>query len=87
VIAGGRKILAQADLLIIEFWPYGMNRLGGAASEVIDLLRGFRRLSVAVGEDERADELPVAEAIELLESSAQNRIDDSSFYLDVIACR
>ena len=39
IISGARRILSTAELLAVEFWPYGMARMGGDAQVVIDFLR------------------------------------------------
>lgn len=87
VVAGGREILAAADLLVIEFWPYGMKRLGGDPNEVIALLSGFHSLAISLREEDAAKEMAVPEAIDLLRSAAQSRIHDEPFYFDVTARR
>ena len=35
---GGRTILQAADLVIMEYWPYAINRLGGNIPELISML-------------------------------------------------
>jgi len=35
VLAGGRRLLSQARLLSLEFWPYSMRRMGGDISTMI----------------------------------------------------
>lgn len=64
VIAGGRRILARAGLLILEFWPYGAARLGGDLHIVIDFLeKEFDRIIIVPGEEDfHPDQLPREEA-------------------------
>jgi FkbM family methyltransferase len=38
VYAGGRSIFTKAGLLVIEFWPYGMKRMGGDVDGLISML-------------------------------------------------
>ncbi len=38
VYSGGRSIFKQAGLLVIEFWPYGMKRMGGDVEALISML-------------------------------------------------
>ena len=87
VAAGGREIISQAQLLVIEFWPYGMSRLGADPNQVIDLLREFKSLRIAVNEDEDVSEMPIEEAVEFLGSCAQHKVSDNFFYLDVIGLK
>jgi FkbM family methyltransferase len=62
VIAGGRQILASADLLSLEFWPYGMARIGGDVEEMIAFLeQNFREASILEHDQEvPSDWQPVA---------------------------
>jgi hypothetical protein len=53
VINGGRKTLAQAELLILEFWPYGVARMGGNVEDIISCLQNFATVTIA--EDEGGD--------------------------------
>src|SRR5262249_4951916 len=46
VVAGGSAVLSQTSLLIIEFWPYGIHRLGGRLDRLIELLEHFDRVTV-----------------------------------------
>jgi FkbM family methyltransferase len=64
VIAGGQRILARAGLLMLEFWPYGVARLGGNLNIVIDFLeKEFGRISfVSAEEDFLPDPLPREDA-------------------------
>ncbi len=49
IISGGRQVLAKAGFLALEFWPYGMFRMGGDARVVIDFLRtNFRKGMITV---------------------------------------
>ncbi len=38
VYKGGRKLLSSADMLITEFWPYGIKRMGGSPEELLKML-------------------------------------------------
>jgi hypothetical protein len=46
VIQGATHTLAQAKLAIIEFWPYGVHRMGGDIRQVIDLLKTFEAVEI-----------------------------------------
>lgn len=51
VVAGGRCVLAHADLVSLEFWPYGLQRLGGDVDALIAFCRDtFREGSVSDGD-------------------------------------
>jgi FkbM family methyltransferase len=87
VCAGGQRTLARADLLILEFWPYGMARLGGDIAIVLDALSShFGTLALAHGETASPDVPQPSRAVtsELRDYVAQYRKDPHT-YLDVIA--
>jgi FkbM family methyltransferase len=46
IVAGGRQVLARADLLVMEFCPYLMRQLEGDPEIILDLVRKFDRLAV-----------------------------------------
>jgi FkbM family methyltransferase len=48
VVAGGKETLSRAGLIVAEFWPYGMARLGGNAEELIEFLRERFQLSLSL---------------------------------------
>jgi len=51
VFSGGEAVLALADLLTLEFWPFGMRRMGGDAEVVLRHLRAhFREGSIVRGD-------------------------------------
>lgn len=39
VLSGGTKLLANANLLIMEVWPYGIDRMGGSIATVVAMLK------------------------------------------------
>ncbi len=87
VFAGGRKVIARADLLITEFWPYAMHRMGGDVREMFDQLAAFFATAVAAEfEEGRLDgPMPVAAAREWLAEQNRQRVDDPDWYCDIIA--
>jgi hypothetical protein len=38
IYKGGRNIIRLADLMVMEYWPYGINNLGGDADELITMM-------------------------------------------------
>lgn len=75
VLKGGRRLLASADLLIFEFWPYGIRRQGGSEQALIE----FARETFPYGNSSRnghppaqATFGPVGEAIEAMQETARN---------------
>ena len=53
IVAGGRTVLAEAELLSLEFWPSVMHRVGGDVEAELDFLgANFTEGSVAQGDTE-----------------------------------
>jgi FkbM family methyltransferase len=40
IFAGGGNTLAKADLIVCEFWPWGMRRMGLSAEPILDFVAG-----------------------------------------------
>jgi FkbM family methyltransferase len=89
VFEGGTRTLDRAQLLICEWSPYLLARLGGQVDRVTTYLaRSFEQLTIAHGEDgELARAEPVHLAVERLLAMANDSRDDSSVYADIIARR
>ena len=87
VIEGGARTLAQAQLLVLEFWPYGISRLGGDPGLIMKLLRDqYRTASIAMVEEEPlAPATSTASAVAELERLVNTKHGDISCYLDVVA--
>lgn len=41
VLRGSTGLLDHVDMLVLEYWPFGLTRLGNNSKDLIDLLRGF----------------------------------------------
>jgi FkbM family methyltransferase len=50
VVAGGRRTIAAADLVIMEFSPYWMNRMGGDVSGLLKFLSNVGPVAIASAE-------------------------------------
>jgi FkbM family methyltransferase len=89
VIASGRETLSRANLIIIEFAPYLMARLGSHHGEIIAFLRQqFETLRIAMNEsDPISAPLPTQDVCNQLESLAVQHSENHQFYLDIIATR
>jgi FkbM family methyltransferase len=87
VVKGGRKTLSAADLLILEFWPYGMARMGGDPEEVIRFLeQDFSTISLLEGEGATPSPAePSKQAAGRLRQMMSERASDHVFYVNVIA--
>jgi FkbM family methyltransferase len=88
VVEGGQKILARADLLIMEFWPYGMNRLSSNPEPTLQYLeRQFGSIMLAKEEAAVQASASVKSAVDRLRHYIHSKAEDHTFYLDVIATR
>lgn len=89
VVLGGKETLSRAGLIVSEFWPYGMARLGGNPENFIELLRDqFSTLSISLREDEEVlPPRPAVEVCEELAAFAAAHSNNTMMYLDVIAQR
>lgn len=50
VLAGGNSILEAADVLIVEYWPYGLRRLGGEPRQFLEVFSQIFPLAAYVTE-------------------------------------
>jgi FkbM family methyltransferase len=85
VVAGGTRTLANADLLVMEWAPYYMARMGGDPRIVLDLLRkSFSRARINQAESDQIENLrPIAEICDQLEQTIAADCDRPGRYLDV----
>jgi len=89
VVLGGKETLARAGLVVLEFWPYGMSRLGGDSENLIKFLRNqFSTLAIATKEEATVlPARPSSEVCEELTAFVTAHTDHPKMYLDVIARR
>jgi FkbM family methyltransferase len=88
IIAGGRQMLARADLIVFEFCPFLMRQLGGDPEIPIGLVAGFERVAVTRGgRPDRPNFENPAQASSALRAKLVTALDTDEDYLDVIAVR
>jgi FkbM family methyltransferase len=88
IIAGGRKVFAKADLVVMEFCPYLMRQLGGDPNIVIELMSGFDRVAVMKGGiAEVPNYIGPAEAERILREKLQTAAATDGDYFDIMATR
>ena len=87
VVKGGRKTLASAGLLILEFSPYSMARMGADPEEIFQCLQNdFAVMNYVIGEDGKPDAtVSAAEGVAQLREMAAKHVDNIYFWVDVIA--
>jgi FkbM family methyltransferase len=67
IVAGGMQTLAKADLIVCEFWPWGMRRMGLSPEPVLEFAAGHFPLAQVLYHDQPPGKpLPVAEALRTL---------------------
>jgi len=88
IIAGGRKVFAKADLLVMEFCPYLMRQLGGDPNIVIELMSDFDRVAVMKGGiSEVLSYIRPVEAESILRDKLRTATASDGDYLDIMAIR
>ena len=89
VVSGGKETLGRAGLVVCEFWPYGMSRLGANFDDLIVFLRDqFSTLAIAMREEATVlPPRPSAEVCEELSAFVAAHTNNPLMYLDVIARR
>ncbi len=88
VVAGGRKTLAKADVILMEWSPYHMSRMGGDPNIIIEFLRTnftSARIKNADSDGDEAEFQPIAEICLALTTSFGEWSDDPSKYVDIVA--
>jgi FkbM family methyltransferase len=89
VVAGGKRTISNADLLVMEWAPYHIARLGGDHRAMLNVLRSSfsaGRIGAAEGSASR-EARPIAEICERLEATfAADRMRPER-YLDIIATK
>jgi FkbM family methyltransferase len=88
IIAGGRKTLAEAGLLAIEFCPYLLRQLGGDPEAPIELISGFSSVAVMRGgKAETPHYVLPQEAVRIMRDKLRNAAETDQDYMDVLARR
>lgn len=78
VLKGGMKLLNQADLIIIEFWPWGMKRMGLKPNDAVDLLGKLHGEYRLIKNGVFGDWLPISKLSESLQTYTKNPIEYNS---------
>jgi len=85
VVEGGKETIARADLVVLEFWPYAMARMGANQKWLLEFFtHHFDCMSIAPGETAPIPvPLPIDQACERLSALTL----DPTVYVDVITGR
>lgn len=88
VIEGGRRIIADAQLVAFEYWPYGMKRMGGDHRTIIEfLVDQFDFGQISKGDSgDIAEWLSIDTIADKLNSFAR-LADDETEYVDVLVIK
>jgi hypothetical protein len=89
VVAGGARTLARADLLVMEWSPHLMARMGGDQHSVLDMLRrNFSSGQICLAESsDYSEPRPIAEICDQLAPTIAADRDRPDRYFDVIATK
>ncbi len=87
-IMGGHKTFLMAELVIMEFWPYGMRMHGGDPERTIEFISGFSKILLNSGEETNGNWLSPSIACDELRRFVRDRGDDRGHrYIDVVGRR
>jgi FkbM family methyltransferase len=90
VIAGGRKTLADAQLLAIEWWPYMMARMGADPMVVLNFLRAtfkFGGVCEAESDVDNRQFSPMDQICDQLLQTIVTQKDNEKYYVDIVATK
>lgn len=88
VVVGGKKTLEKCQLLVLEFWPYAMARLGADCESMIRYLEeNYTSVAFSKEEESLSEKLPVAQGAAALRVMARDHRDNPYEYFDVVATR
>lgn len=88
IFAGGTKTLSQAGLLIVEIWPYGIDRMGGTVEPIGSLLENnFGSVCFSRTDVGKSPDILPAGAVSAKLDEAMLRKSDPGFHFDVIATK
>jgi FkbM family methyltransferase len=90
VLRGARRLMPRVDHLIIEYWPYGLNRMGDSPAAFFDEIKQFPygRVSTPYAEEDPSDLAklkPIESVIDDLKLNWSN--GDSDRFADLILAR
>ncbi|MGI8672098.1 MAG: FkbM family methyltransferase [Luteitalea sp.] len=84
VVKGARATLARAELVFLEYWPYGMARLAADVSIIHEAIGDFASIALRREGGTETTRLSHAEALVALTALDQ---DDPEEYVDIILAR
>jgi FkbM family methyltransferase len=87
IMAGGRRTLAEADLISLEWYPYLLTRIGGDPEPAITLVKGFHRARMAVVESDAQPEWQSGAEVAARMFAALKAISDPYLYYEVLLRR
>ena len=90
VVAGGLATLGKADVILIEWAPYYLKRMGGDPTIVLDFLRSnfsTARINDGKSANDDANKQPIADVCVILAKIYSEWSNDPKKYVDVVATR
>jgi FkbM family methyltransferase len=86
IIAGGEMVLSQAGLIVAEFWPWGMRRMGLTAEPVLAFAaKHFQRGQVLRHDQTPSEPTPIGDVVASLRDFA--RLGDEHQFVDLVLSR
>jgi hypothetical protein len=88
VFEGARRTIAQAGLLIAEFWPYGLNRAGGDCEAIFEAINIFTSVAIVRDDETRLDiKMTPGEAADFLRAFIRDHSSDHNLHVDLVLRR
>jgi FkbM family methyltransferase len=88
IFQGGGRTLALAELIIMEWWPYGMARLGADPQCVTSLItKNFKSISVLTGDTRIVPTTDVSMFSDQLLRDFENQAADTDAHMDLMAIK
>jgi FkbM family methyltransferase len=90
IIAGGRKTLSRAQLLVLEWCPYMIAKIGGDPFVVLEFLRDsfeIGRISQAEADTETSQYFPIGEICDRLCYTVTTQRNNENYYVDIVAMK
>ena len=90
VIAGGRKTLARAQLIVLEWCPFMIAKMGSDPLVVLEFLRssfGLGRISQAEASAEAGQFMTIDQTCDLLFHTIAAEMNNEKYYVDIIAMK
>ncbi len=78
VLKGAEHFLKKVDYLIIEFWPYGLRRLGDSPEKLIEIVEQFSYAAIYDRSASAVDYVPELVSVDIVIEKMKQMIEDDT---------